>query len=398
MEMERDDMATYIPAIRARIGVTDYFVSVMTLGEAARMIDYAEEVDGWTPETPPELKMQRKLNVQRVEREMVPYLVTEDDHFYSALTVEVRTVPPGGQRGFTFEPSSAFPGGIEFGQLTLDGTEALYALDGQHRLKSIEMAIRQRPELAGEHIALILVPFSDIAKSQTLFSDLNRNAKTPSKSISLLFAHRDPHARIAKRVAEESPLLRGRMNFESTSLSANARQFMTLSTLYEMTRTVLGELRGDISDEEERCHVAELVDVISCFTEAIPAWRMVRDDEEHPAYLRQRELSGHGVAQRALAELARRARGHAPTDWPKLLSRVGPDPEAGEFGVDWRLTNPQWQSVALQGGRVNNTSTSIQLLADELAKAIGLQSPVGSQSRQRRDAPVSASRRSASRA
>lgn len=381
-------MATYIPALRARIGVTDYFVSVMTLGEAARTIDYAEEVDGWTSETPPELKMQRKLNVQRVEREMVPYLVTGDDHFYSALTVEVRMSPRNGGCGFTFDPTAKFPGGIEFGQLTLDGTEALYALDGQHRLKSIELAIRQRPELAGEHIALILVPFADVSKSQMLFSDLNRNAKTPSKSISLLFAHRDPHARIAKRVAEESPLLRGRMNFESTSLSANARQFMTLSTLYEMTRTVLGELESDMSDEEERSHAADLAEVIDCFTAAIPAWRMVRDDEEHPAYLRQRELSGHGVAQRALAELARRARAQAPLDWPELLMRISASAEDGRARVDWRLTNPQWQSVALQGGRVNNTSTSIRLLADELAKAVGLDPVNGTEPRRRRVGPA----------
>jgi len=356
----------------------------MTLGEAARTIDYAEDVDGWTPETPPELKMQRKLNVQRVEKEMVPYLVADDDHFYSALTVEVRIARLGRDCGFVFESTAKFPGGIEFGQLTLDGTESLYALDGQHRLKSIELAIRQRPELAAEHIALILVPFADIATSQTLFSDLNRNAKTPSKSISLLFAHRDPHARIAKRVAEESPLLHGRMNFESTSLSANARHFMTLSTLYEMTKTLLGAIEPEIGDEEEQRYTTEVVRVIDYLTDAIPAWRMVRDDEEHPAYLRQRELSGHGVAQRALAELARRTQAQAPLEWPELLKRINSYAENGHSAVDWRLTNPRWQSVALQGGRVNNTSTSIQLLADELASAIGLEPEKRSPARSKR--------------
>ena len=386
-------MATYIPAIRARIGVTDYFVSVMTLGEAARMIDYAEDVDGWTSETPPELKMQRKLNVQRVEKEMVPYLVANEDHFYSALTVEVRIAARDRERGLDFESTAQFPGGIEFGQLTLDGTESLYALDGQHRLKSIEFAIRQRPELAGEHIALILVPFGDIAKSQTLFSDLNRNAKTPSKSISLLFAHRDPHARIAKRVAEECALLHGRMNFESTSLSANARQFMTLSTLYEMTRTLLGDIGRDVTGEDEEHLAHEVVEVLDCLTEAIPAWRMVRDDEEHPAYLRQRELVAHGVAQRALAELARRAREQAPSEWRELLTRISGHAKDGHPVVDWRLTNPDWQSVALQGGRVNNTSTSIQLLADELAGVIGLERTKGARQRTRRGDPQLATAR-----
>ncbi len=338
------------------------------------MIDYVEDVDGWTSETPPELKMQRKLNLQRVEKEMVPYLVSNEDHFYSALTVEIRLAPQDREFGPKFDSTNQFPGGIEFGQLTLDGTESLYALDGQHRLKSIESAIRQRPDLAGEHIALILVPYGDIAQSQILFSDLNRNAKTPSKSISLLFAHRDPLARIAKQVAEESPLLRGRMNFESTSLSSNARQFMTLSTLYEITRTLLGSIDHNVDEESEERLTSDVVEVLDCLTTAVPAWRQVRDDEEHPAYLRQRELSGHGVAQRALAELARRARAHAPHGWREILERVGQHTNDGRPLVDWRLTNQIWQSVALQGGRVNNTSTSIQLLADVLAETIGLHS------------------------
>ena len=314
---------------------------------------------------------------------MVPYLLANDDHFYSALTVEVRMASPDWKCSLDFKSTAQFPGSIEFGQLTLDGTESLYALDGQHRLKSIELAIRQRPELAGEHIAIILVPFGDISKSQTLFSDLNRNAKTPSKSISLLFAHRDPHARIAKRVSDQVPLLRGRMNLESTSLSANARQFMTLSTLYEMVRTLLGAVNDDITEEEEVCLAGEVVEVFDCLTEAISAWRMVRDDEEHPAYLRQRKLVGHGVAQRALAEVARRARAQMPSGWQQQLMRLCECSDGERPLVDWHLTNPRWQSVALQGGRVNNTSTSIQLLADELSRAIGLEGGNGKQQTRR---------------
>src|SRR5439155_10208673 len=122
----------------------------------------------------------------------VPYLVGNEDHFYSALTVEIRPAPYGDGEGcISFEVKDSFPGGLQFGVLTLDGTESLYALDGQHRLRSIAIAIRQRPELAREHIALIMVPFCSIPRSQTLFSDLNRYAKGPSKSMSLLFTHRE---------------------------------------------------------------------------------------------------------------------------------------------------------------------------------------------------------------
>src|SRR3954453_7659621 len=123
-------MATYLPAIRAAMGDAEYYISAVTLGEAARLVEYVEAVDGWTSETPPELKLQRKLNVARVEREMVPYLLGAPDHFYSALTVEIRPAPSsdGAPLPLGFEARERFPGGLEFGVLTLDGTETLYAL------------------------------------------------------------------------------------------------------------------------------------------------------------------------------------------------------------------------------------------------------------------------------
>lgn len=350
-------MATFIPAIRTRMGGLEYFISAATLGEAARLIEYVEEVDDWTQETPPQLKLQRKLNVQRVEREMVPYLVATDDHFYSSLTVEIRPAPHmGSNQLIAFEVRDTFPGGVEFGVLTLDGTETLYALDGQHRLKSIELAIRQRPELAREHISLILVPFQSIERSQTLFSDLNRHARSPSKSISLLFTHRDPLAQAAKMLAADVPVLRNRVNMESTSLSSNARHFITLSTLYEMTKIMAHDLVGERIDP--RTVVDYLAPIWAAFTDSIPEWQMVAQDEEHPAYLRQRYLHMHGVGQQAIANAVADIRQRHPNEWITLIPRLGT--------VDWQIANSTWQGVAVHGGRVYNTTTSVRLLAERL--------------------------------
>jgi DNA sulfur modification protein DndB len=348
-------VATYLPALRAHMGDLEYFVTILTLGEASRMVDYVEKVDGWTTETPPELKLQRKLNTQRVEREMVPYLLGSNDHFYSALTVEIRPVPMDGQDGeIDFSPKERFPGGAEFGLLTLDGTEVLYALDGQHRLKSIASALRQKPELAREHITLILVPFRDVVRSQTLFSDLNRYAKGPSKSISILFTHRENLARVAKGLAYSVPLLQDRVNMESTSLSANSRHFITLSTLYEMTKTLIGE-EADGDDEKL---VADLTEIWLALTKATPQWALIADGREHPAYLRQRFISVHGVAQQALALVTSGARHKLGQYWTEILPMLS--------AIDWRLINPDWHGVAIQGGRVNNTHTSVRLLAETI--------------------------------
>lgn len=350
-------MATYLPALRGRVGDLAFYVATVTYGEAARMIDYAEEVDGWTPMTPPEIKLQRKLNIARVEREMVPYLLHASDRFYSALTVEIRLPPVDGVTvGVAFDVQQEFPGGIAFGMLTLDGTESLYALDGQHRLKSIELAIRQRPELAREHITLIFVPYQTISRSQTLFADLNRYAKGPSKSISLLFTHREALARVAKAVASQSRLLNGRVNMESTSLSSNSRDLITLSTLYEMVRTLAGD--AEPAADEEAALVTGLAALFDDLAAALAEWALVADGREHPAYLRQRYLHMHGVAQQAIAHALAPAWRLPEGERQAALARLG--------ALDWQLTNSLWQGVALHGGRVNNTSTSVRMLAQAL--------------------------------
>ncbi len=71
----------------------------------------------------------------------------------AAFTVEVR--PSGadssgaGGDSFGFEVQQRFPGGVAFGLLTLDGTEVLYALDGQHRLKSVTSGALDYPDEEG---------------------------------------------------------------------------------------------------------------------------------------------------------------------------------------------------------------------------------------------------------
>jgi hypothetical protein len=40
--------------------------------------------------------------------------------------------------------------------------------------------------------------------------------------------------------------------------------------------------------------------------------------------------------------------------------------------TDWQITNPEWQNIAVQGGRVNNTSTSVKLLTAAVEKKLGL--------------------------
>lgn len=356
-------MATSFPALKGRMGDTDFFATVLTLGEVAKMVEFVEDVDDWDDHTDPESKSQRKLNTSRVERDLVPYLLEAPDHFYSALTVEVRpSTAVDHEPAIPFEPQGpAIPGGIEYGMAVLDGTQTLYALDGQHRLKSIQRAIRLRPSLAREQISVILVPFRSQRRSQLLFSDLNRFAKTPSKSISLLFSHRDPVVTVAKSLMTSSPLLRGRVEMETTSLGRNSANFVTLSTLYEFTRTLAGDanLEDAQASEAETARQAELWQRLA---EAVPPWCEVAERVEHPAYLRQRYLCMHGVGQQAIGLATAITLARCEDGWARL-ARLG--------DVDWTIANHDWQGIAVQGRRVNNTAPTVRNLGAYLAFQLG---------------------------
>jgi DNA sulfur modification protein DndB len=248
-----------------------------------------------------------------------------------------------------------------YGQVVLDGTETLYALDGQHRLKSIQLAIRQRPELAREQIAVIFVPFRSQRRSQLLFSDLNRYAKSPSKSISLLFSHRDPVVTIAKTLSERVDFLSGRVEFESTSLSKHTPNVITLSTLYEMTKSFLCSRPADPADQEAEIKRQGII--WSKLVDMIPQWGQVASRDEHPAYLRSRFIVMHGVGQQAVASAVA----------PLFEDGSAPERRLATLGrIDWRTSNPEWQGVAVQGRHINNTSTTVRNLSGLIASKLGL--------------------------
>ncbi|WP_368856456.1 DNA sulfur modification protein DndB, partial [Escherichia coli] len=55
--------------------------------------------------------------------------------------------------------------------------------DGQHRRAAIEAAIRERPFLGDETIAVVVYPDRGLRRSQQMFVDLNQHAVKPARSL-----------------------------------------------------------------------------------------------------------------------------------------------------------------------------------------------------------------------
>ncbi len=363
-------MGSQFDAVRGRQGGVSYYVTTMRFGELARNVGYAERELGDGAEMSPELYRQRKLNIKRVREEMKPYLLNNPDHFFSAVAVEV--IRPGDQdHEIRFVPSLDNP---DFGRILFDGTELLQAVDGQHRLKTIQLAIDEDADLAKESIAVVLLPHRSVRRSQQLFSDLNRYAKTPSKTLNILFEHRQFEANVAKAWAKYCVAFNsGRTNMETNSLVVKSKHVITLSVLYECVRDLIAKDYEKKPWADGRQMEAEAERVGRQFSEwydeavvpSLPDLKLVIEGQMRPVKLREVYVYPHAVGWRAIAKAVRAARDQRPNGWKDIV-------QLGLAAVDWRITNKEWEGSALVAGAMANRRQNIVRAGTVVALKLGL--------------------------
>lgn len=357
-------MASQFPALRGQMGVLVYYVTVMRLGELVKQVGYAEDLQKWSDGLPAEYKKQRKLNLSRVTNEMVPYLTVNPDHFYAALTAEVER--PGDPNGtIIFE---GLEGNEDVGVVKFDGSEQIMALDGQHRLKSIELALKEHPELALESIAVILVPGKGFRRSQQLFTDLNRYAKQPSKTLNLLFEQREFLARVAKDVADKAMTFKDRVNFETNSLGRKTRHHITLAVLYEAVVAILDRQYGDSESDPAKLReaVTSIVHVYDdVITPALPDFQRMLDGNLTPFDLRCKYIYCHSVGQQAIAKAVRACQNSFGPMWEDVVGE-------GFRAIDWQILNPEWEGSAVQGGSIYTRRQNVEHTATFIKMKLGV--------------------------
>ena len=76
------------------------------------------------------------------------------------------------------------------GSIRIGMTARFLINDGQHRRAAIVEAIKENPSLKNEEISVVFYKDEGLQRSQQMFSDLNRYAIKPTKSINILFNSR----------------------------------------------------------------------------------------------------------------------------------------------------------------------------------------------------------------
>ncbi len=345
-------MQMSFPAVKGRQGTRDFYVAMFPLNVIPRLFTFRD----WS-ELPPEVRAQRVLSGRRVP-EITRYILEhEDDWVFSSLTASFKADE-------VFTPSELDPN-IGVLQVPLDAEFLIN--DGQHRRAAIEEALRENRSLGEQTISVVLFPEEDIERNQQMFSDLNRTVQKTSRSLDILYDHRDPMNRITQEVANAVEVFRSRVEREKVSLSARSPKFITLSALYDANEQLLGKMKESEADEEKEAENRDLAVVFwDSVTENIPEWTMVRDGNLKPPEARAEFVHCHAVAFWALASAGRELIKGYPDEvnWKARLAHLGE--------IDWRKTNPDWQGICMLGTDIITRRQTREATADYIKWHLGL--------------------------
>jgi DNA sulfur modification protein DndB len=336
-------------ALRGRQAGREYYAAMVPLELLSKIFLFDEE------ELKPELKAQRKLNKARVP-EIAKYMLDNPrEYVFSALTASI-----DGDVAFT--PAGEGNDRKNLGILTVPMNARFVINDGQHRRAAIEQVLKERPELGAEAISVVLFIDAGLKRSQQMFADLNKHAVRPTRSLGILYDHRDPLSQLARQLVAEVPIFRDLTEMDKTTISNRSIKLFTLSSIYFATRQLLEKsARASVSIEEAR--LAKLF--WTSVTENMSDWNLAARREVSSAELRKEYIHAHGVALQALALAGADLIRLFPAKWPTKLKALQ--------RVDWSRNNRSvWEGRATIGGRVSKATNNVVLTANVIKEKLGL--------------------------
>jgi DNA sulfur modification protein DndB len=201
-----------LPALRAHMGDWIYYVTFLKMRDVAERVQVAQNIH--TSEVLNEL-IQRELQRSHSNK-ISDYLLTKPQRFFNTLVIGVYGGAPQwfelDIRDNNLFNSNNLPQYIDgaLGILRLDGSEDLFAIDGQHRVSGISKALQKDQNLGDEEVSAIFVSHSNSAeglkRTRRLFTSLNRHAKAVSKMELIALDEDDVVAIITRELLEKYKL------------------------------------------------------------------------------------------------------------------------------------------------------------------------------------------------
>ncbi len=340
--------ATFVfPAVKGVQAQHEYYISMVPLEVIAKILQFADE------ELPPEVRAQRKLNRARIPEIRDYILENLDSYVFSALTVSV-----DGEMSFKCISDST----PQIGTISIAMTSRFLINDGQHRRAAIAEAIKINPALKNEHISVVFYKDAGLQRSQQMFSDLNRYAIKPTKSINILFNFREEASIIAKAVAEDVDAFNGFVEKEKTTISNRSKALFTLSAICTATNQLLMGMEGPTQEKTDLA-----VRFWTAVSSHIEAWNDVRLGRKKSSEVRKDYICSLSITLVAIGHAGNALIMAHPDDWEQRLKTLAE--------IDWKKSNPAWENLVFVNGKVA-ANRSTQRAMSEYVKDILLETVV----------------------
>ena len=296
------------PALQAQMGDWDYYITTLTFEEIARRVQPATELV-----TPSDMNkwIQRQV-IPRRARQIASYLIDQEQHFFPGIVIGVYLGEPTWYEVEVEENDIFGSPGLDassrasIGLLELDGTEKLYAIDGQHRVAGIREAlgrlfkqkdIAKYKQLASERLSIAFVSANvgetgELERVRRLFTTLNKQAKKVSEPEIIALDEDDAAAIVTRWIAtrydglksprsggDESELNLIQLGRTHDIPARNQRSITTIVTLYRMVKSVFQKELQSIRRKYKQNRPDEYI-LEDIYEETVSIWELMRKYDE----------------------------------------------------------------------------------------------------------------------
>jgi DNA sulfur modification protein DndB len=248
------------------------------------------------------------------------------------------------------------------GTLLLDDSEPLLVSDGQHRFLGLERALEELPNLGPQTISILFINRPSLDKAQQLFADLNKHAKTPPKSLLVLYDKSPALNRITVMVAERAQLFKDRVEKERTFVTKRSRLLTSLSALYQANERLFKYDRVFANTDPEAA-AEYAIHVWDSIAQSIPQYNAVAKGHVSPAELREDTILASSLVFWALGDVAAEVKQSGKLTRNKLRP-------LGE--INWSKRNRYWQGLVMLGTDIITRRQSREAMSDYLQYSLGI--------------------------
>lgn len=330
------------PAVKGIQAGREYYISMVPLKLLSKLFPGDDDI------VAPEHRAQRKINETRIPEIKKYILENRETYVFSALSASI-------DGKFSFVASE----NENMGTLLVDMSSVFLINDGQHRKAAIEAAMLEDATLGDETISIVFFADAGLARSQQMFTDLNKHAVKTSNSLSTLYDSRDAVAVATKEVIAAVPFFKRFTDKERDILGKNSSNLFTLNMIYKANLKIVH------IDNCDKKATRFLINYWKTVAENITEWQDVMNRSLTKKDLRENYIITLAITLTALGKLGRYFYDNPKVNMAVSLKKLEK--------IDWSRSNEDWLGRMIrEDGKVMNSEEAVTLTCSKIKQLIGI--------------------------